>query len=61
MAYDFVPSLAVETFRQCSKKSAKGTLVSPFSGLSGFFHSCQVSTDSDKNRNATSQMIFEVE
>jgi hypothetical protein len=35
------------------KKSAKGTLCSPFSGLPGFFHSCPVSTGSDENQDST--------
>ncbi len=37
----------------------KGLFTSPLSGLPVFFHSCPVSTGSDANRNATSQMVAE--
>ena len=43
------------------KSPLKGLSTSPFSGLTGFFHSCPVSTGSDKNQHASSQTVSQAQ
>jgi hypothetical protein len=42
------------------KSPLKGLIISPLSGLPSFFHSCQVSTGSDINRNGAVQTVSKV-